>query len=397
MNFPRYRTIILGLALTGLGGAMAVAVTKPSAVKTVLAAASAIIPSGPVVTVHSVEELSQEARKAKGRVVIRLAPGNYQGAYIGGVKNDAGIVIESADPANPAVIDGLTIKDSSGITLRNIMFTRVLGIPGQQYLVLIFGSSNISVQNVELIGNGDPAIDKMISALMIRNCRDVEVTDSRLSRFRYALTFLSGKNIRIARNELRDLRTDAIRGGGVDNLTVENNVIGNFSPAKGDHPDGIQLWSNNESKPARNIVIRDNLVVRDQGGVIQGIFIRDTKRQLPFEDVSVSGNLIIGSLFNGISIDGGHGVAITDNVVIPVGGQKSWIRVERADDVELVDNRAMMFVIGKEARVSQHGSKHAKPGKGDMSDVIRKWMESKPGLKAKPGPYLRQLAGLPTE
>ncbi len=393
MPLPQSRIIISALLLALAVGAIGFSIVRPEAVRAALD--MAVNPASTrTIAVSSVGEIVREAKAARKHTVLRLAPGTYPDLILGGIDSAEGLVIESADPANPASFSGVTVKGSNGITLRNLVISRPPDHPPQQYLALFQGASKLTVDGLELVGQGDPALDKMISAMMIRNCSDVTVMRSHFSRFRYALSFLSGNRITITRNELHDLRTDAIRGGGVDDLTITQNVIGNFQPAKGDHPDGIQLWSNNESKPAKRISIRDNLVVRDEGGIIQGIFIRDTKRQLPFEQVEISGNLIVGSMFNGISIDGAHGARISNNVVIPEGAQKSWIRVERADGVELADNRAMLFIVGKEAKAKQRGSKGMARLKGDLAPIVRAWLQTKPELQAAPGPYLRKLAGI---
>ena len=384
--YPLAGTIIFSIGVLALA--------KPAMLQAMGNMVGISFADGDGITVSSVEQLKREIAKAKKHTVFRLKPGEYDGFYLGKVNVPEGIVIESVDPANRAVVPGGVIKGSANITLRNMLFTRSPDAAPQQYLLLVEGSSDIVVENVELLGQGDPAADKRISALMLRGSRNIRVVGSRLSRFRYALSFLGGSNITIERNEFTDLRTDAIRGGGVDDLTVVGNVIGNFQPAEGDHPDGIQLWSNNTSRPARNITIRDNLIVRDGGGIIQGIFIRDTARQLPFENVAISGNLIVGSMYNGICIDGVRGARVSDNVVIPQGSMRSWIRIERGQDVELTDNRAQLYIVGKGAVVKQVRSKRTGPLKDPLASVVRPWLETKPELKAMPGPYLRSLTGM---
>lgn len=72
---------------------------------------------------------------------------------------------------------------------------------------------------------------------------------------------------------------------------LHSRFISFFVPAEGDQPDGIQLWSTQQEEPGRNITLRDNLVAKGGGGHAQGIFIRDTFRQLPFENIGISGNI----------------------------------------------------------------------------------------------------------
>lgn len=373
-----YRLILVVLAMAGLGGVVTLALARSS-----------------TVTVSSTDELASEIKGAdsKDKLVVRLAPGVYSQLVLQDVNSSAGIVVESADPNNPAIVSGMAVRRSSGLTFRNILFTRTYE-PGQQHLVLIGGSSDILIENVELLGEGNPQLDKLLSGMMIRNCQDVQVVGSRFSRFNFALAFRDGKNISILRNELHDLRTDAIRGEGVHDLLVANNVIGNFSPMEGDHPDGIQLWTNNQKEPTRGIVIRDNLVVRDGGGLIQGVFVSDTFGKLPFENLTISGNLAIGTWWNGIMVAGAADAVVKNNSVVPMQGQMSWIRLENVQDGEVSDNRAGSYKIGRKALVRQHGNKGPRLVKGDVPATVRVWLDTQPELKANPGPYLKHLAGL---
>jgi len=130
---------------------------------------------------------------------------------------------------------------------------------------------------------------------------------------------------------------------------ITNNVFTDFYPINtggaGDHPDAIQLWSTNQDEPGRNITIADNLVYRGNGSPIQGVFIRDTFDNLPFEDVNVSGNVILGGLYNGVSVDGVIGGEVSNNLVIGFPDQRSFLRVIMEEDFAVDNNFATSYAF----------------------------------------------------
>ena len=344
-------------------------------------------------TVSSVDELTAALHSARDGSEIRLMAGRYPIALLRGIQIKGNATISSADPANPATFTGLTLRDCAGMTFRNLKFEGAAA--GLQYHFLVLNSDRITLDALAFVG---PAIgvDKTVnSALMLRNSRDIAVTRSHFSGFWHGLSLLDVESLTIKANEFRAMQTDAIRGGGGSNLLIAENVISEFHPAPGDHPDGIQLWSTHQTVAARNIVIRDNLVVRGAGAPTQGIFIRDTLDKLPFENVEISGNLAIGTMFNGIAISGVTGGRITGNEVIAHPDAKSWIRVQNAKAVELHDNRAMVFLIMASPGVTQKGNQITSPTNKAISAKIADWLDARPAMRDAAGPLLTELAARP--
>lgn len=345
------------------------------------------------VTVSSIAELAKATANVPGGTTIRLLPGTYPAATIKRDKGGAPIVITSADTKDPARIGGLNVRDSSGLTFTNVVFLGDSAAIQGRFPLQLLNSSNIRIENSRFSGPASGYDPKIIAAAMIRASNNIVITGCRFERFWHGLSMLEVKQMEVSRNEFSQMRTDGIRGGGVDQILIAENVLSGYEPAPGDHPDGIQLWSTNQKEPGRNIVIRDNLVARGTGAPTQGVFVRDTHAKLPFENVEIKGNLVIGSLYNGIAIDGVRGARIIANEVIAYPDRKSWIRVERGLAVEMSDNAAMTYVIRTGSQVVESRNQVTSPSDSNITAKIAAWLDQRPQMRASAGPLLKRLAG----
>jgi Ca2+-binding RTX toxin-like protein len=157
----------------------------------------------------------------------------------------------------------------------------------------------------------------------------------------------------IANNSFHDIRSDGVRGGGTSEIKVLNNTFTNFYPAVGDHTDAIQFWTANTTVAARDIEIAGNVFFRGSGAPIQGIFLKDEGGKLPFQNVTISNNAVIGGLYNGIAVQGGTNVKITNNLVAGLSDQKSWIRVDDSDLVVVSGNESASYVYTRVSRLTE--------------------------------------------
>lgn len=319
--------IIAGL--TGYGPDSLAALARPNADGT-----------GRGANITDTASLNRAIRTATGPATLVLAPGTYDAIVIA---TKSGITLRSASPSNPAVLRGLTIRGSSNITVDNI--TIAGANTGLQYRLYVFKSSGVTLGRIDIPGSEGTFDEPLNTAIMIRSSQDVTLDRFAIAWAWHGVSFLDCTNLTIRNGVIRDIRTDGIRGGGVQGLAIQGNDIGRFHPAPGDHPDGIQLWSTNQATSARDIVIRDNLVSRDGGGIAQGIFIRDTHLKLPFHNVTVAGNVIAGSMYNGIAISGAINATFENNTVIGYPDMKSWIRVDHGQDVTVQDNATNRYLL----------------------------------------------------
>ncbi len=344
----------------------------------------------PASGVGSDAEIVAALARSDAPTTIRVKPGRYQALTIG--RRTGPVVVESVDPRRPASFAAVTIGGITDVTLRNVAIERRPGEPLRPQLVMIRNAEKVALDNVRIAGPAETERGREYG-VMIRASSDVSITGSRIGGVRYGIGMLDARQIRIERNEFRDLQTDGIRGGGADGLLIAGNVLGRFTPKPREHPDGVQLWSTNQKAAARGVVIRDNLIVRDGGEVIQGIFVRDTASKLPFEGVDIRGNLILGTMFNGIAVLGAIAPIVVNNEVVGFSGQKSWIRLQRARGGEMKDNRAQQIVQLENENVRVAGNRTIQPAGTDIAGRVRAWIDSSPERRAYAGPYMNELAG----
>src|SRR3546814_397544 len=141
--------------------------------------------------------------------------------------------------------------------------------------------------------------------------------------------------------------------------------------------DLIQLWTTNTTESARNISITGNVFERGDGDIIQGIFLRDQSGgKLPYQDVTISDNIVLGGMYNGISVGNANGLVMTDNVVGAYTDQKSWLRIENSTDVVLTGNSASTFLLKYDSYIANSGNIPTGPLKGPGEEVPKNWPES---------------------
>lgn len=368
----------LGAALA-LGGAVAWSATQPS-------------PSAhpAAVAVSSIAELTRALEGARDGDVIELTAGRYPPALIRRVRVDGMVTIRPARRAQ-VVLAGLDLRDVAGLTLSGLTF-RGDPAPGRYQLSVTRGE-RVRLEGLRLDGPTDDGERRVISSVMLRDVRDAVVRGSLFTGGWHGLSLLNVDGLVVEDNGFRGLQTDGVRGGGVNHAVIARNSFTDFHPRDGDHPDGIQLWSTQQDAAARDIVIRKNLVVRGDGGGTQGVFVRDTKLKLPFEGLVIRDNLVIGGLYNGITVSGARAPVVEGNVVMAYPDQDSWIRLTDSTDAVLRDNAAFKFVDAKTRFVTRTNNRTIATGSPkDVDDAIRAWLSRTGRVAADGDPVLRALA-----
>lgn len=292
-------------------------------------------------------------KAAKAGDVIQLQAGTYAPATITGVKIDGQVTITSQDPTAMAKLTGLNVRDSEGLTFRGLEF--VVDGARIDHSFQFSGTKNINLDGLNVHGSldGNPLNDG--SAILIRNSTDVSVTNSEFHELKHGVAHIDSNGLRIADNEFHDIRTDGIRGGGSSNVTISGNYFTDFHMAEGDHADAIQFWTTNTTKSVSNITVENNVVLRGSGDPIQGVYFHDLSGVLPYTDVKIIGNLVIGGTFHGITLLSGKNVEISDNVVAGLPDQKSWISVAKIDGLTLSGNTSTDYLFNAVTNLVRSG------------------------------------------
>lgn len=306
-----------------------------------------------VVTVNSSQALIGALAKASNGDVIKLAAGTYSNVTLKGLSFTTGVTITSADPLKPAVLTDLMITGSKGIKVQGLELANTKNV---DLAFQVQGSSNIVLDNLNVHGAPNTAAAMNTRLMMIRSSSNVQVINSEFSNGWHGISMLNNKQVRIEDNYFHDLRTDGVRGGGNSDLIIRANMFTNFHPQPADHPDAIQLWTANTSQSSSNILIDQNVVMRGTGTQIQGIFLRDITGTLPFNNVTVTHNLIEGARGNGIALNGVKGGTVANNVVQGFADAKSGIQMSNSSAVSVANNLSTLFFNALKPIVGTNGN-----------------------------------------
>jgi Ca2+-binding RTX toxin-like protein len=323
-------------------------------------------------TVDSSAALLAALAKAQSGDTILLSPGEYATLVIKGFQFPTGVTIASADPNSPAKLLGLTVRDCSGINFSNLEMDASAHTADWGFAV--YYSKNISFSGVHVHGSLDGNPQNDVAALMIRWSEGVTVKGSEFEQLKHGVAFLDSNNLEFSGNSFHDLRTDGIHGGGASFVKISGNSFTDFYPIEGDHPDAVQFWTTNTTAVAHDIVITDNVITRGKGAPVQGIFFRDQVGTLPFENVTISGNMLVGTLWHGITVGGGKNLSIVGNIVAGLPDQLSWIRVTNASGVNLQENKAGKITLVEVTELTNSGNVLFLPTHEEAMQLLSDWL-----------------------
>ena len=278
---------------------------------------------------------------------VLLAGGAYPAASFNGIVfAEPGVTIRPADTARPPVFASLSLQASQGFNISGVEIEYV----GKSFGLLVAGGGRIHADglNIHSIpgtynGNG----------VIFRGATDVSITNSEVHDLGTGISHIEDDGLRISGNIVHTIESDGIRGGGSSNLEISRNLLYDFSSQPGEHPDAIQFWGTKAFPRAGPIRITDNVVVRSPGAPpqSQGIFGAGA------HDLTISGNLLLGTMFNGIAIADIQAATIEHNYVQGFKDMWSGITVRVSENVQIKDNATnAVNVIAGTKGVTQSGN-----------------------------------------
>ncbi|KQR88064.1 right-handed parallel beta-helix repeat-containing protein [Sphingomonas sp. Leaf343] len=280
-------------------------------------------------------------KTAKSGDTVYLQQGTYSGVNLSNMQIAGNVTITSLNAAKPAVLTDLKINNSKGLTISGLELDA--GIKNVDMPFQVLNSSNVVLDKLFVHGVLDNDASDDVRGMLVRNSSNVTVSNSRFEQLTDALCHIDSNGVTFSGNSFTGLRDNGIAGGGTSNLTIKNNVFTNFDHTGDIHPDAIQVWTTNTKASASNITISGNTFDRGTGSVVQGIWVRDEVGNLPFQNVTISGNTIVGAAYNGIGVMGANNLTVSQNTVIGRDDQGSWIRVQNATGAVVTENVASDF------------------------------------------------------
>jgi len=315
--------------------------------------------TGRTVTVDTTAALTAALGAASPGETILLAPGTYGPVSVYDRNFSTAVTIASQEASDPAVLTGLAVTHSTGLTLDDLECTTAgaaIGPYGAEatYDFEFLSDSNLTLTKLNVAGAADGTLATDISGLLIEGSRHVLVSDSTFYHLHNALDQFGNRGVVIRGNSFSYIWDDGIRGGGTSDILVENNKFTTFhmDPADTDHPDAIQFWTSNTSSDAKNITIIHNTYTRGAGNPIQGIFIEDELGDLPYQDVTVKDNNISGGIFNGIYLQHVQNAHVYGNTVTSYDGQDSNFDLLNSSNVFIENNAALHFTFDDDSNIT---------------------------------------------
>ncbi|MEW5685523.1 MAG: right-handed parallel beta-helix repeat-containing protein [Pseudomonadota bacterium] len=313
--------------------------------------------------VNDTASLTAALKAAVGGDTIKLAPGTYSDLKFKIAPTyDSPVTITSADPNNPAVITDFTLSgiknwSFSNLELKALDNPGMIANDGSYWAFKIYKADGVSFDNVSVHGSLDDKPANDVSGISIAQSKNVSVTNSEFQQLERGVAFGNVQNVKVNGNNFHDLRSDGADFVEVKFVEVKNNSFTNFYVAEGDHPDAIQFWTSRSLTASTDIMISGNVITRGEGGDTQGIFLRDQVGTLPYERVTITDNIIVGTGYNGIRVQGAKDLTVTNNELVTFQGElPTFLLIGASDGVVLKNNSAISVGVDQSTNVVQSGN-----------------------------------------
>lgn len=283
------------------------------------------------IIVRNDAELMKAANAAKGGETIKLAAGTYTSLNLSNKAFTSAVTITSLDAGNPATIGGVKLTNVSNMTFTQIDLGRPFADAAANAgaaMAKLSKTENITFDTVHVHGSLDNNPMNDVQGITIGSSKNIKIVNSEFQQLWKALGIGASENITLANNKVHDTRSDGFDFVAVSKVLIENNIFTDFARGTKDHPDAIQFWTTNSSRPSTDIIIRNNQILQGNGVSVQGIFLRDEKGTLPYENVTIENNLVVqNGMANGISVLGGKNVTVTNNTVVSPSDDKVKVNI----------------------------------------------------------------------
>lgn len=261
------------------------------------------------VTVSNSDALWNAVKAAAPGDVVLVASGSYPVIKLDHfVKAEPGVTIKPKAGAK-AVLAGVAMDGSQGLHLSG--FEVAISDAKLQYGITIYGSERIRLDRLTVHRADGAKGEQGGVGAFIRKSSDVAVTSSEFYNLGVGVSFLDDSKVAVTHSRFHDLQTDGVDFAGVVDSAADGNSFTDFYPKAGDHPDAIQFWSTKETPAGKNAIVTNNVIRRGRGGPVpmQGIFAENQ------ENMTIRGNGLLCTMYNGISVSGTARALIEDNFV----------------------------------------------------------------------------------
>ena len=333
------------------------------------------------IIVTSTASLTSALKAAVGGDTIKLMPGTYSGLNVKALSFSSDVTITSADPARPAVITNFTLTDVKGLTFTNLDMTanNPTGAASSSWAFAVSKSNDIHFNNIKFHGSLDGDSGNDMNGLSISGSQNISVTNSEFQQFGRGLPASTSQNLDVSGNKVHHMRSDGFDFAAVGHVKLTNNSFRDFDPVGGDHPDAIQFWTSGTTVASHDILISGNVIMRGDGANTQGIFLRDQIGTLPYQRVTISDNLIVGTGANGIRVMGAKDLTVTGNELISfAGGDKTTLLIQDAVNVRATANSGISVGFLRTTDLVESANVTTSPVNDGGLAALTRWVQEHP-------------------
>lgn len=291
---------------------------------------------------RTAEALDRALREARGGETLTLAGADFGVVTLRDLHFPAPVTLRAADPGKPPVFGGLDLTGVSGLSFEGL---RVVAARPATPAVSIVRSDHIAFQELRAEGLLASNPDAVHDGVLIQTSAEVSIVHSELSQFGNGVTHLDGDHLTVRGNLFRDIRVDGVHGGGSSFVTISGNFFRDFHPLgvvgeSGDHADAVQFWTVNTTASAHDITVSDNLFLRGAGRYAEGVFFNDELKTRPYRRVSITGNVILGGMYNGVFVLHAADLEVRGNLVAGFPDRQSYIELLDVEGASVAGNAA---------------------------------------------------------
>lgn len=334
----------------------------------------------PQTYVSTSSELEAALKSARDGDHVLLRPGTYSGLALRFLTFDQGVTIESADPSQRALLTNFIINEVNGLTIRDI---DIQTSGTTSYGVNVYNSRNLLFDGVFVHGiiDGDPSTDS--DGIGFLGSSDIVVRNSRFTELRQSVGFGGpATNIILEMNTINLVMKVGMVFSGVNNVNIYSNIISDIRPTSGTHPDAIQFFTSGTTYATHDFNISDNAIIRGYGSAAQGIFMRDEVGNIHFSNVTIHGNLVSGTGYGGIYVDGATGLVIDENILTsnPGDTNRTFLLAQRSDNVTISNNQAVSIGDDQVIGLTKFGNTITTAVEDLGAAATRTWALANPNL-----------------
>lgn len=297
-----------------------------------------------VLVANNAAQLQSALNSAKAGDTIQLAGGSWGDVSITGKVFASDVTLTSADPNNPATFNTLKLFSCAHLSIQNVKVAMSPTASTNSWSPVVEFSECSSITFANSAVSSGPAVNGVAQTATALdatgNVQGLPTGDGIYSYYSTGVTvqgvnvsnvdkgfvLLNSSQLNLSGNTVSNIRTSAIDGADLNNVSITGNDLSNSFPWRwgqtpiGDHGDFIHIWTDSKMmSPSTNINISNNYIHQGSGVALLGINLEDNSGH-GFTNATLKNNIIINGNFQGMRLENTSNSTVTGNTMLQPGG-----------------------------------------------------------------------------